>query len=156
MAVHLSESRTVPATPADAFARTMPMPLDRLFTSRSGAIPPIRETREQPATWDTVGQSRLIVLADGATMRETLTTVDAPHSFGYDLTDITGAFRLLISSASGLWAFAPDGSGCRVTWSWTLHPRGPIGALAMPVFRRFWHPYARKALARLESLLAPT
>jgi len=134
----------------------MPMPLDQLFTSRSGPIPPIRETREQPATWDTVGQSRSIVLADGGTMREMLTTVDAPRSFGYDITDVTGAFKLLVSSAAGLWAFEPDGSGCRITWSWTVHPRRPIGPLAMPVFARFWHPYVRKALAQLEANLTRT
>lgn len=153
MVTHLSESRTVPVAPEDAFARTMPMPLPELFTRRSGPIPPIRETREQPAIWDTVGQSRLIVLADGGTMRETLTSVDRPRSFGYDLTDLTGPFKLLVSSASGLWAFEPDGTGCRVTWSWTIHPRGPIGRLAMPVFGRFWHGYARAALAQLETNL---
>ena len=156
MAVHLSESRTVPVAPEDAFARTMPMPLDELFTRRSGPIPPIRETRDQPATWDAVGQNRLIVLADGGTMRETLTTVDPPRAFGYDITDLTGAFKLLVASASGLWAFEPDGAGCRVTWSWTLHPRGPIGPLAMPVFARFWHRYARTALAQLETNLTRT
>jgi len=150
MPVDLSESRTIPVPPEDAFARTMPMPLPELFTSRSGPIPPIMETREQPETWDTVGQSRTIVLTDGATVRETLTTVDPPRSFGYDLTEVTGALRLLVSSAAGSWAFEPDGTGCRVTWSWTLHPRRPIGPLAMPIFRRFWHPYARKALAQLE------
>lgn len=156
MAVHLSESRTVPLTPADAFARTISMPLAELFTSRSGPIPPISETREQPVTWNTVGQSRLIVLADGGTMRETLTAVDPPHSFGYDITDLTGAFKLLVSSASGRWAFDPDGTGCRVTWSWTVHPRGPIGQLAMPVFGWFWRGYARTALSQLESNLTRT
>lgn len=156
MAVHLSESRTLPVTPEDAFARTMPMPLPDLFTSRSGPIPPIRATREQPETWDTVGQSRTVVLADGGTMRETLTTVDRPHSFGYDLTDVTGAFKLLVGSASGLWAFEPDGTGCRVSWSWTIHPRPPIGPLVMPVFGRFWHGYARQALAQLEANLTRT
>jgi len=156
MVVHLSESRTVPAAPEEAFARTMPMPLDQLFTSRSGPIPPIKETQEQPATWDTVGQSRLIVLTDGGTMRETLTTVDRPRSFGYDITDLTGAFKLLVGSGSGLWAFEPDGTGCRVTWSWTIHPRGPMGPLAMPAFGRFWHGYARKALAQLDINLTRT
>lgn len=124
MAIHLSESRTVPLPAEDAFARTMPMPLDQLFTRRSGPIPPIKDVREQPATWDTVGQSRTIVLADGGTMRETLRTVDTPHSFGYDLTDLTGPFKLLVGSASGRWAFEPDGPGCAITWSWTIHPRG--------------------------------
>ena len=156
MAVQLSESRTVPVPPDDAFAATLPKPLAQLFSSRSGPIPPIRETREQPATWDTVGQSRLIVLADGGTMRETLTTVDRPGCFGYDITDLTGAFALLVGSASGRWTFEPDASGCRVTWSWTIHPRRPIGPLAMPVFGRFWHGYARKALAQLETNLTRT
>ncbi len=129
------------------------MPLTDLFTSRSGPIPPVKETREQPGTWDTVGQSRVIALTDGGSMRETLTTVEPPHSFGYDLTDVTGPFRLLVASASGRWAFEPDGTGCRVTWSWTIQPRTPFGPLAMPIFGRFWRGYARTALARLESHL---
>ncbi len=156
MPVHLSESRTVPGTPEDAFAQTMPMPLAELFTSRSGPIPPVREVREQPATWDAVGQSRLIVLSDGGTMRETLTTVDPPRSFGYDIADFTGPFKFLVDSLAGRWAFEPDGDGCRVTWSWTVHPRGLQGRLAMPIIGRFWHGYARTALARLESNLART
>ena len=153
MAVHLSESRTLPVALDDAFARTMPAPLEQVFTSRSGPLPPVKEVRDQPATWDTVGQARTIVLADGGTMRETLTTVDRPHSFGYDLTDVTGAFKAIVTTASGSWAFEPVGTGCRVTWSWTLHPRGLVGRLAMPVLGRFWHGYARKALAELETNL---
>lgn len=156
MAVHLSESRTVALPPVDSFARTMPMPLNELFTSRGGQIPPVTETREQPATWESVGQTHRIMLGDGGTMRETLTCVDSPRSFGYVLDELTGPIKLLVSSASGLWSFEPDGSGCRITWSWTLHPRGRVGALAMPVFGRFWHRYARNALAQLDTNLART
>ncbi len=149
MVTHLAESRTVPVPPDVAFAKTMPMPLEQIFVARGGPLPPVAETREQPATWDTVGQSRLIVLADGGTMRETLTTVDRPRSFGYDIAELTGPFKLLVDSLAGLWAFEPDGEGCRITWNWTVHPRGLQGRLAMPVIGRFWHGYARKALAQL-------
>ncbi|MGZ5400735.1 MAG: hypothetical protein ACXWDM_12065 [Nocardioides sp.] len=79
----------------------MPMPLDQLSLRRSGPIPPIRETLEQSATWDTVGQSCTIVLADGGTMRETLTTVDGPRSFGYDLAARSAHGRCRSSGGSG-------------------------------------------------------
>ena len=150
MVTHLAESRTVSVPPDVAFVATMPMPLERIFVARSGPLPPVKEIREQPPTWDTVGQSRVIVLTDGGTMRETLTVVDRPRSFGYDIADFTGPFKLLVDSLAGRWSFEPDGDGCRITWSWTVHPRGLQGRLAMPVIGRFWHGYARKALGHLE------
>lgn len=93
------------------------------------------------------------MLADCSTMRETLTTVDLPRSFGCDIADFTGPFTLLVDSLAGLWAFEPVGEGCRITWSWTVHPRGLQGRLATPVIGRFWHGYAGKALAQLETNL---
>ena len=43
--------------------------------------------------------------------------------------------------------------GRRVTWAWTVHPRGRLGRLAMPVFARMWQGYARQALERIEGVL---
>lgn len=152
MATHLTESRTVPVEAADAFGRTMPMPLETIFTRRVGPFPPVKDV-DGPPTWDAVGQSRTIRLSDGGTMLETLTTVEPPLSFGYQITDATGPMKPLIESFDGLWSFEPVGTGCRITWSWTVHPRGRLGAVAMPVFDRFWHGYARRALAQLETNL---
>lgn len=45
-----------------------------------------------------------------------------PDHFDYVLTEFTGAFKPLVTHVTGRWAFAPAGTGTRVTWSWTLHP----------------------------------
>ncbi len=150
---HLSESRAYPVAPADMFAQLLPMPLPDLFSRRYLAIPSVRETRDAPPTWDAVGQRRRIVLADGGTMLETLTLVDPPRAFGYTLTELTGPLSPLASSIDGTWSVDPTGTGCRVTWSWVVHPRGRLAGVAMPVFARLWHGYARRALADLEGLV---
>jgi hypothetical protein len=88
-------------------------------------------------------------------MREVLTNVDAPLSFGYRLSDITGPLRPLVDSIDGTWEFVPCGTGTKVTWRWVLHPRGP-GTLVMPLIASMWHGYARQALEVLsEQLLMP-
>ncbi|GAB3201226.1 hypothetical protein GCM10027062_22850 [Nocardioides hungaricus] len=109
---------------------------------RYAAIPPVKLVRDQEQ-WD----------AAGCTLRVTLTEVDRPHAFAYRLT---GPMGLLATSVDGRFAFAPAGTGVRVTWSWVVHPRGALGSAAMPLFERMWNPYARTALARLEAALIPS
>lgn len=46
-------------------------------------------------------------------MRETLTVLDAPRSFGYVLADVTGAMRLLVAGVEGRWSISPEGHGTR-------------------------------------------
>jgi hypothetical protein len=154
MALTVSRSRRVELPPEQAFDRTLAEPLPHLFTRRHGPIPPIKEVRDAPASWDTVGQSRRIVTSDGGTMLERLVRVDRPRAFGYELTGFTGPLAPLVRSIDGEWAFTPSGAGTEVTWSWTLHPRHPVTGLALPAFGLFWRGYAAKALARLDELLA--
>jgi hypothetical protein len=152
MAVELSASRTYPAGVARSFDTVLPLPLPYVFAHRYAAIPPVTQVRDQGA-WTTVGETRTIVLGDGGTILETLTEVDRPHAFGYRLTDITGPLKPLATSIDGRFTFEPAGTGVRITWTWTVHPRGRLGAAAMPLFGRMWRPYARTALDRLEAVL---
>jgi hypothetical protein len=88
-------------------------------------------------------------------MREALTDVDAPHSFSYQLTDITGPMRPLVDNIEGRWEFTSKGTGTLITWCWTLHPRG-LGTPFMPLIIKMWLSYAKQALEELsELLLAP-
>ena len=88
-------------------------------------------------------------------MREVLTAVDAPHSFSYQLSDITGPMRPLVDSIEGRWEFTAKGTGTLITWRWTLHPRG-LAAPLMPLIVKMWLSYAKQALEQLsELLLAP-
>ena len=150
----VESSRTVPVEQRVAFDATLPMPLPEIFTRRHGLLPPVREVRGQEGVWGRPGQSRTVVTTDGGTMREHLVDVDAPHSFSYRLTDITGPVRLLVDSIDGRWTFVAGapGTGTVVTWRWTLHPRC-AGAVALPLVAVLWRGYARKALERLSELL---
>ncbi|HRD13900.1 MAG TPA: SRPBCC family protein, partial [Mycobacterium sp.] len=146
-------SRAIPISPDEAFAKTMPMPLPELFARWYGPIPPIKAVRGQVGEWAGVGQTRTIALVGGGGMRETLTSVDAPRSFGYTLSDVRGAMAPLIDHVEGQWLFTPHGTGTLVTWRWTLHPRSALSAPALPVFARIWRGYARQALETLSGHL---
>ena len=149
----VQQSRTIPVEVERGFDRLLGAPLPDVFTRRFGPLPPVREVRDQDGPWGTVGQTRTIVTSDGGTMRERLTVVDRPQRFGYEITDVTGPMKPLISSLDGEWAFEPAGTGVRVTWSWILHPASGAAGLAMPVFVRLWRPYAARALEQIENLL---
>ena len=155
MALELAASRTYPVTVERAFDVTLATPLTGLFSRRYAAIPAIREVRDQAGEWATAGQTRTIRLADGGSIRETLTAVDRPDRFTYRLSDISGPMKPLVTGVEGRWLFAPAGDGARVTWAWTVQPRGPLGRAAMPVFARMWRGYARQALEELEHILVP-
>ena len=127
----VARSRTYPVTLDDAFPVTLATPLPDLFNRRYGPIPPITAV-DQEGPWATVGQ---------------------PNAFTYELTDIRGPLRPLVARVDGAWTFEPVGTGCRITWSWTIHPQSGAGALVLPVFGRLWQGYARRALDHLEEIL---
>jgi len=151
--VELEQSRTFPVPVPEAFERVLAAPLEQVFARRYGALPPVRGVHDQDGAWGTVGQTRVIALGDGGSMRERLTSVVSDSRFDYVVEDVTGPMRALVDSLEGTWAFAPAGTGVRITWAWTVHPRGRFGALAMPAFARLWRGYARQAMEQIESLI---
>jgi hypothetical protein len=154
MAPHRFErSRTYPVSEQVAFDRTLALPLPKLFRHRFGPIPPIKDVQLHGDSFDAVGDSRTILLKGGGSMREELVEVDRPWVFRYRITDVTGPTKPLIDHIDGAWTFEPIGTGVRVTWSWTVHPRSGAAAKALPVLRRFWSGYARRALEVLEAHL---
>lgn len=154
MTTELSHSRTFPVPVERAYDQVLTTPLPQLFSRRYAVLPPIREVRDQHGEWGSdLGQSRTIVLADGGTMQETLTRIDRPDAFGYTIGAITGPMRPLVGSASGLWSFAPAGTGTRITWSWSVEPANAVGAAFMPVFSKLWQGFARQGMEQLEAVL---
>lgn len=129
------------------------MPVPTIFRRWYGPIPPINQVRDQTGNWDAPGQTRTVTLAGGGSMREELTSVDPPRSFGYTLTDIKGPLAPLVNLIEGEWIFTPAGTGTKVTWRWTIHPRSPLTAPVLPVFGRVWKGYARQALEELSAQL---
>lgn len=143
----------IPVAPAQAFVAAMEIPLPTLLPRRYGPFPPIKTVRGQ-TEWAQSGDSRTIVPAGGGSMRETLTDVQAPTSFGYRISEIAGPMALLVDHIDGLWTFSPQGGGTRVTWGWTLHPKSVLTAPVVAVLGALWNGYARGALESLSDYLA--
>lgn len=143
----------MPVAVEDAFNRTLPLPLPVLFSHWYGPIPPIKAVRDQTGEWDAAGQIRTVTMVGGGSMREELTSVDPPRSFGYTLSAITGPLAALVGSIDGTWRFTAEGTGTTVTWQWILHPKSAVTAPALPLLGRIWQGYARRALETLSELL---
>ena len=151
--LEVARSRSYPVSVARAFDEVLVLPLPGLFSRRYAALPSIREVRGQDGAWGTIGQTRTIVLADRSTMRETLTSLDRPSSFGYRIDQLHGPLRPLAASVEGRWTFEESGTGVRITWAWSVRPASAATALLMPAFGRMWQGYARQALEEIERLL---
>jgi Polyketide cyclase / dehydrase and lipid transport len=149
----VEQSRVIPVGVAQAFAGTLPLPLATIFNRWYGPIPPIKEVRDQTGEWDAPGQTRVVVMSGGGSMREELTSLDPPHSFGYVLTQIAGPLGLLVGRADGQWSFAASGSATTVTWRWNIHARSALTAPLLPVLGLLWKGYARKSLETLSAVL---
>lgn len=121
--VVVEQSRAIPVQSEDAFGGTLAAALPVICSHWYGLIPPIKEVRDQTGAWDSVGQARVITMVGGGRVREELTSVDPPRSFGYTLTDIKGPLAPLVALVEGKWSFAPADTGTTVTWQWTIHPR---------------------------------
>jgi hypothetical protein len=150
--VTVEQSRAIPIELRQAFDETLPMPLTSILSRRYALLPPVKEVRAQDGVWGQVGQTRTIVTTDGGTMRELLTAVDAPRSFSYLLSDISGPMGPLVDHIDGHWEFATQGTGTLITWRWTLHPKC-LGVYVMPLITLMWRSYARQALELLSDQL---
>jgi hypothetical protein len=153
----VSESAVLPVTPEVAYDTVVEAPLEEVLGERSGPIPGIRECRGQGGPWGNLGQTRTVVLADGGTLLETLVLVQRPSGgsgdYRYQLTDVRGPMKALVRTVDGRFAFEPEGSGTRVTWSWAMHPTNPVTRLVLPVFAIFWRRAALKMFDKLGSRL---
>lgn len=151
----LSSSTVVPASPEVAFDGVLAAPLEDLFPHRAGPIAPIRGCEGQDGAWGTVGQTRTVRLADGSSNLETLVAADRPGSYRYRLTDFQGPFKTLVAAVDGEFSFLPEGSGTRVTWSWSLEPTNPMARPFLAVVGFFWRQYAQKMWPRYAARLTP-
>ncbi|HTX97307.1 MAG TPA: SRPBCC family protein [Mycobacterium sp.] len=148
----VEQSRVVPVGVDQAFHGTLPLPLPEIFDKWYGPISPIKEVRGQTGNWDAPGQTRTLIMLGGS-VREELTSVDPPRSFGYRLTDIKGPMSLLVGSVTGEWNFDSAGSGTRISWRWTIYPKSSLAAPGLPLFGMLWKRYARRALGDLSEVL---
>lgn len=149
----VEQSRAIPVGQDDAFHGTLAIFLPTLCRRWYGPIPPVKAVRDQTGDWMTVGETRTVTLAGRGSVREELLRIDTPDAFGYRLTDIKGPLSALVDHIDGEWVFTTAGTGTKVTWRWTLHPRSAVAVPALPVFGRLWRGYARQVLEELSGQL---
>ena len=104
--------------------------------------------------WDTPGLERTLRLADGRSLREQLTKIDAPGSFAYEIDRITGPLGWLVTGMSGRWSFERDGEGQTIArWNYAFRIRSKLAwLLAWPVLRVLWRRYMQQVLSRTARL----
>ncbi len=146
-------SRLVAVEPTQAYERLVAARLPEVFSRRYAAFPAVREVSDQSGDWGTVGETRTILLTDGGRLRQTIISADPPRGYTYVLDEIRGPLRPFVRTIEGAWSVTPEGTGARVGWAWTLHPKASPARLTMNVIGRMWKGYADRALAELETVL---
>lgn len=147
-----SASALVAATPEVVFPRLRAHDPTR-FYPRWGVLPAVVEVRGQTGDWDAVGQTRTLVLSDGGTVTETLTSAESPL-FAYDLSRFTGVFGHLVVGARAKWRVTPVGDGSRIDWTYGFEPLPARGALVAAIVRLAWAPYMRRVLPAIAASTA--
>ncbi|MGI8459341.1 MAG: SRPBCC family protein [Propionibacteriaceae bacterium] len=142
-------SRLIAAPVDSVFEAALSVPLPQLYRRRYGPMPPIVEVQDQLGAWETPGQTRVIVLADGGRMREELLSIDRPHRFRNRLTVLKGPFTSLVATVDESWSFRPVGTGTDATWEWNLVAKSAVARLLVPLVGRLWLGYAGVVLEQL-------
>ena len=153
--VRVEQFRTLPVTPKQAFRGIIEMDVPTMFRRRYGPIPPILAVSGSDALhWcGTVGQTRVLELGPWGSIRETVVSVDEPHSWVYRITDFNGPLAALLTTIEAAFLFAPAGTGTRITWRYNMIPRSRLAAPALPAFGWCWRGYARQMLEELSNWL---
>lgn len=117
---------------------------------RWGPVPGVAGTRDLDGPWDTPGSSRVVVLEDGRTVRETVLAWQRPGHFAYRVTDFEGALGRLVDHAVGEWSFEARGPGASwLRWRYTLCPRAWWAVPAVQLFARTaWAGYMEQCATR--------
>lgn len=106
--------------------RTVPVIPDQAFRASSRGA---RSVGGRDAThWTaTAGQARILEPAGGGSVRETVISVDEPHSWACVITDFRGPLAALLTKIDGVFLFSPAGIGTRITLFYNMFPRSPPG-----------------------------
>ena len=119
------------------------------FYPRFRVIPAVVSVTDQTGDWDAVGQTRMLHLSDGSTVVETITDVQRPGFFAYELTDFTKVFGPLVHHARAEWRFEAAEGGTRVIWSYTFFGRPGRGWIVGLIIRFAWAAYMRRVIVGL-------
>ena len=130
-----------------AFKTIVPIDLPSIMPGY-GPLPAVTGVESQIGDWNGIGQTRTIRLADNSTAREAMTLYEAPHRFGYTVSEWSGALRFLAREAKGEWEFSEiSPTQTRIEWNYTFAPRSIWTAwLLLAVVQLLWRGAMKQAL----------
>jgi len=132
----------------EVFQRVVPIELTSVFPGY-GPLPAVIGTRDQTGGWDAAGQTRTVLLSDGSSAHEMLTQYECPRYFSYTVSNFTGIFGGLTTSANGEWWFQKDPSSDAtfVKWRYAFNARSFFSApILWLIVKIFWQRYMRVSL----------
>jgi uncharacterized protein YndB with AHSA1/START domain len=104
--------------------------LSRYFTGYPPLIPAIIEAEVEGGDPPRAGALRRVRMSDGSRIVERILAFEAPSLHRYDMAELNPLQRLLCVNMVSEWRFEAQGSGTRVTWDYSIHPRALRGAAA--------------------------
>lgn len=124
----------------------------------SGAVPGVisahMEREAEGVTRMTLGETRVVLTADGKTVRETYTIVDPPRQYQYQMTDLNPPLSAIMSRAVGTWSFELENGGTRVNWRYEAFPTAGIARPATAlVTKGFLKSAMQDCLAKLKTMV---
>ncbi|MEI7447551.1 MAG: SRPBCC family protein [Burkholderiales bacterium] len=154
--VAITRSMLLPTDPARAFAFIAAEDVLPKVLTGYGPLPAVVRTSDHTGPWDVPGSARIVHLADGSTVREQVTLVDAPGRFAYRVWDFGHpVIAALATQGRGDWTFTAVDGGTRVDWTYAFDAKGtaasvPLRALVAVLWRGYMDTClenARRALA---------
>ena len=137
-----------PADPEHTFDILTPSDPSR-FYPRFRVVPATVAVEGQTGDWDAVGQTRVLRLSDGSSVRETTKDVVRPAFFAYELTEFTKAFGPIIDHARAEWRFDAAEGGTLITWTYTFFGKPGRGWIVTLIVKLIWAAYMRKVMPGL-------
>ena len=151
MPVQISVTESVNAHAQDVFEAAISIDARELI-KKHGPLPGIINVEGHDEPWAAIGNVRRHSLSDNSSVREELTSFTPGKTFGYQLTEFTGAFAPLVSKARADWHFTQLGAArTKIDWTYSFTP---TSAAAEPVLwfivKLLWPGYLKAALSRVK------
>jgi hypothetical protein len=144
--IDVTVNATTRASREDTFDVIVPIDLSTIF-KRWLFIPGVEGVRDQSGPWDTAGQTRTVLLSDGTSAAESLTSVNRPEGFSYRVGPFPRPLGLLANSANGSWTFTSKAKGVTaIRWTYSFQPAPGRAWLVRFIIAPAWRRYAQRGL----------
>ncbi len=151
MPVQIFVSEIVNAPVLDVFNAAASIDARELI-QQHGPLPGIDHVDGHDAPWQAVGDVRRHSLSDNSSVREELIAFTPGETFGYRLTEFTGAFAPLVKGARADWHFTALGAQrTKIDWAYAFTPTSMAAEpILWFIVKLFWPGYLKAALSRVK------